>query len=81
MCLGKKYNEAEFIKDFYNPFIVHFPGSFKPNIKSIYHNKFNEYKIKIEELKILRFDSLKNIINYYIFLIVIFLKIMQLYVN
>ena len=77
----KKYNEAEFIKDFYNPFIVHFPGSFKPNIKSIYHNKFNEYKIKIEELKILGFDSLKNIINYYIFLIVIFLKIMQLYVN
>ena len=41
-----KYNESEFLNDFNDPFIVHFPGSFKKNwnINTTYHNKFNEYK-------------------------------------
>ena len=39
-----KYNIIEFISDYYNPFIVHFPGTAKTGIKnSRYIQKWKEY--------------------------------------
>ena len=72
----KKYNEKEFIKDYYNPFIVHFPGVFKNmSMNTQYHIKYKEFASQIKEIKILKLESLKHIINYIIFSILIFCKI------
>ena len=48
------YNQAEFLADFYDPFIIHFPGEFKKNIKEkggIYHEKYYKYSLLAEERK------------------------------
>ena len=38
-----KYNITEFISDFYNPFIVHFPGIYKNREKTIFFKKKQKY--------------------------------------
>ena len=39
-----KYNISNFIRDYYNPYIVHFPGGFKKRImETEYHKKRKEY--------------------------------------
>ena len=73
----RKYNIKEFIKDYYNPFIVHFPGSYKKRNGTIYNNKYNEYKLKIKEIKNLKIEIFKNIINYCYILILAFIKILM----
>ena len=73
----RKYNVKEFIKDYYNPLIVHFPGSYKKRNGTIYHNKYNEYKLKIKEIKSIKIESFKNIINYCYFLVLLFIKILM----
>ena len=48
------YNEDEFIKDYYDPFIIHYPGYGKKNIKDrggIYYEKYFKYYIIAEERK------------------------------
>ena len=51
----KKYDEKEFIKDYYNPYIIHFPGGFKKkmNKNTAYKNLYNKYVDKIKEIKFL----------------------------
>ena len=47
------YNNIEFINDFYDPFIIHFPGNYKKNILEkggIYYEKYYQY-FKIAEQK------------------------------
>ena len=48
------YNITEFIMEFYEPFIVHFPGNYKKNILEkggIYHEKYYQYFKIAEERK------------------------------
>ena len=77
--LRKKYNETEFISDYYDPFIVHFPGRFKKimNSNSRYHKKFREYSDKIQEIKELKLESVRNIINYIFLTSLIIIKILK----
>ena len=46
-----KYNIEDFIKDYYNPFILHFPGGFKKGKEEAkYHGKRKEYLKKANNL-------------------------------
>ena len=41
------YNETEFIQDYYNPFIIHFPGTYKlrkGNKNNTYYDKIDKYR-------------------------------------
>ena len=72
-----KYNEIEFIKDYDNPFIVHYPGKYK-NIKknSTYNRIYKEYLVKIKGKEIEQIiKTNKYIINYISNGIFIFIKV------
>ena len=52
--LRTKYNEKEFLKDYDDPFIVHFPGHFKIKkeyFNTKYFNLYNSYKDKANTLR------------------------------
>ena len=66
------YNNSEFIKDFYDPTIIHFPGKSKICIKEkggLYHEKYFEYSILAEErkknIKFSYFEIFKKYIGHY----------------
>ena len=68
----KKYLDNEFINDFYNPFIIHFPGCFKKDMKQ--NTKYNEYLIKSQDI-LEKFNSVKFKINHKLFITIIFIKV------
>ena len=51
--LRTQYNITELIQDYYDPFIVHFPGSGKKNmsIDTIYHKKYIDYLKMSNDIK------------------------------
>ena len=48
------YNESEFLEDYYNPFILHFPGHFKKQEKyknGTFYKTYTEYSEKAKSIK------------------------------
>ena len=64
------YDEKEFIQDYYDPFIVHFPGYKKKNIKDeggLHNEKYYKYYLIAEERKKnTKFGFFKKIVYYFL---------------